>query len=332
MRIYLAFILLTFFLLSCTDQPQSVQVAVKGRKILVNDSRYIIKGVCYKPVPAGSDKRCFSRLAEDLALMSEAGINTIRVYSPIAEKEVLDQIDAAGIKVIVGFGYNQEGHYDILSGSFIDYVNAYRDHPAILFWELGNEYNYHPEWFEGDIRNWYKALNRSAELIHRMDPLHPVATAHGELPDSLALALCPEVDIWGMNVYRWDNPGTIFPQWAAVSDKPMYLAEAGADSYMSIAAEGYAEGANEKVQADAVANILADIIRHPEICSGVAVFAFVDEWWKAGNNASQDPGGWAPKSSGVPYDGTPNEEYWGIVDMDRNKKEVYEVVKTHFNR
>ena len=44
----------------------------------------------------------------------------------------------------------------------------------------------------------------------------------------------------------------------------------------------------------------------------------------------QDIGGWAPNSSGVPYDGAPNEEYWGIVDIDRNKKETFEVIKEKF--
>jgi hypothetical protein len=33
----------------------------------------------------------------------------------------------------------------------------------------------------------------------------------------------------------------------------------------------------------------------------------------------------------VPYDGSPNEEYWGIVDINREKKEVFEVVKARFN-
>ena len=42
----------------------------------------------------------------------------------------------------------------------------------------------------------------------------------------------------------------------------------------------------------------------------------------------QDIGGWAPNSSGVPYDGAPNEEHWGITDIDRNKKETYHVIKS----
>ena len=47
--------------------------------------------------------------------MKEAGINTIRVYAPIDDIQILDKIDAAGLKLIVGFGYNQNGVFDILS-------------------------------------------------------------------------------------------------------------------------------------------------------------------------------------------------------------------------
>jgi exo-beta-1,3-glucanase (GH17 family) len=324
------FILLTSLLFINGNSLKADVVTISGRQIFVNNSVHTIKGICYHPVLKGSDKRNFSNLTTDLALMTEAGINTIRVYAPIEEKEVLDQIQAAGLKVIIGFGYNQGGKNDILSGTFADYVNRFKNHDAILFWELGNEYNYHPEWFGGDLRNWYTALNNAAEIIHQTDPSHPVATAHGELPDSLALALCSNIDLWGMNVYRWDNPETIFAEWSTVSSKPMYLSEAGADSYMTIGKDGYQQGKNEKAQADATRNILDAIFRHPEICSGVALFAFNDEWWKAGNNDKQDPGGWAPNSSGVPYDGAPNEEYWGIVDIDRNKKMVFEVVKEKF--
>ena len=307
-------------------------VTISGRQILVNDSAYIIKGICYHPVPRGSDKVSFENLTEDLALMKEAGINTIRVYSPITDRTVLDQINAAGLKVIIGFGYNQGGNFDILSGTFINYVNTYKDHDAILFWELGNEYNYHPEWFGGNIQNWYNALNDAADLIHKTDPSHSIATAHGELPDSMALSLCPGIDIWGMNVYRWDNPEGIFSQWAAISLKPMYLSEAGADSYMSAKMNGYEKGVNEKAQADATSKILSAIFKHSDICSGVALFAFVDELWKAGDIHTQDPGGWAPNSSGVPYDGTPNEEYWGIVNIERNKKMAYTVVKEEYSK
>ncbi|PLX04300.1 MAG: hypothetical protein C0595_03845 [Marinilabiliales bacterium] len=305
-------------------------INISGSHIILDGEKFIIKGICYNPVEKGQDKRSFSNIDEDLKIMNQANINTIRVYSPITDIKVLDKINDAGIKVIMSFGYNQNGNYDILSGTFINYVKKYKDHEAILMWELGNEYNYHPEWFNGNIQNWYTALNNGAKMIKEIDLNHPVTTAHGELPDIDLLEMCDQIDVWGMNVYRWDNPEEIFAQWSAISSKPMYLSEAGADSYMVSATEKYKAGENQQAQADAVNNILEIIFNHKDVCSGVALFAFTDELWKAGNNDVQDKGGWAPNSSGVPYDGAPNEEYWGILDVHRNKKLAFEVVKSKY--
>lgn len=320
-------LIISLSLFSCEKKHVKEEVSISGKSIQLNGSPYLIKGVCYHPVSKGSDHRSFDNLTQDLLLMNEAGINTIRFYSPVDNKSVLDEIHHAGIKVIIGFGYNQKGYYDILSGSFINYIKLFKNHPAILFWELGNEYNYHPEWFEGDIKNWYVALDDAASLIHQTDESHPVSTAHGELPDSLALFTSPNIDIWGMNVYRWDDPSSIFKEWEAISTKAMYLSEAGTDSYMTIAKDGYEMGINDQAQADATVNILNATFNHKEICSGVTLFAFIDEIWKAGNNDQYDIGGWAPNSSGVPYDGAPNEEYWGILDIERNKKLAFDEVK-----
>ncbi len=329
LKVIIVFMVATTALFGCSGNESQV-VTVSGRSICIDEVHFFIKGVCYKPVPIGSDVTSFANLDEDLKLMNEAGINTIRVYSPIDDPSVLDKIHAAGIKVIIDFGYNQDGFYDILSGSYIDYVKKYMHHEAILFWELGNEFNYHPEWFEGDIQNWYKALNNAAIQIHNIDSLHPIATAHGELPLASVLDYCSAIDVWGMNVYRWDNPEAIFNEWTAISEKPMYLSEVGADSYMTKKAHGYDKGNNELAQADATSAILEDVFRNVDVCSGVAIFAFTDEWWKAGNNLAQDTGGFAPNSAAVPYDGVANEEYWGIVDINRNKKLVFEVIQKQY--
>ena len=327
---YIFLFSLAWVVFSCSKKTNMDVISVSERQILVNENPYLIKGICYHPVPKGSKDLSFNSLDQDLALMVEAGINTIRVYAPIDNKDVLDKIHDAGLKVIIGFGYNQGGRFDILSGTFVDYINTFKNHPAILMWELGNEYNYHPEWFEGDIKNWYKALKEATDLAHENDTNHPVTTAHGDLPDALALSICTNIDVWGMNSYRWDNPEAIFSEWEALSHKPMYLSEAGGDSYMTISRDGYEAGSNEKAQADANKNILNAIFKNQDICSGVTMFSFTDGWWKAGNPEKQDPGGWAPNSSGVPYDGAPNEEYWGMVDIDRNKKEAFEIISTKY--
>lgn len=324
-------VLVSFLLQACSHMPRVDEVSVSGRNILINGKNYIIRGVCYHPVPKGSTIRSFETIDTDIALMVEAGMNTLRVYAPIDDIEVLDKIEKAGLKVITGFGYNDaKEDYNILSGTFLEYVEKFKNHNAILMWELGNEYNYHPEWFQGDIKNWYRDMNNAAIQIHKIDANHPVTTAHGDLPDSLALSIGTAIDVWGMNVYRWDKPESIFMEWKQVSDKPMYLSEAGADSFMKIAKDGYEQGKNEKAQSNANANILNGIFSNTEICSGVTLFSFTDGWWKAGNPNVQDEGGSAPNSSGVPYDGAPNEEYWGIVDIDRNKKETFEVIKQRY--
>lgn len=327
MKKFVCILSILLLVVSCTKKEQLEIVSVSEHKIMLNKQPYMIKGICYHPVPKGSDTVNFTNLTEDLALMKTAGINTIRVYAPIEDKAVLDEIANANIKVIIGFGYNQGGKNDILSGSFINYVNRFKNHAAILMWELGNEYNYHPEWFEGDIKNWYNTMNNAADLIHKNDSNHPVTTAHGDLPNEEAMALSTNIDVWGLNIYRWDTPESVFKEWAEKSNKPMYLSEAGADSFMTIAKLGYAQGENQQAQADANASILNQIFENTEICSGVTLFSFTDGWWKAGKNDVQDAGGWAPNSSGVPYDGTPNEEYWGIVDIDRNPKKTFEVVQ-----
>ena len=307
--------------------PESA-IPIAGEKILVAGQPYEIRGICYHPVPAGSSKRSFCELTGDLSLMKEAGINTIRVYEPIQERAVLDEIKTAGLKVIISFGYNQNGRYDILFGTFIDYVKRFKDHEAILLWELGNEYNFHPEWFGGDIDNWYRALNKAAKAIQRIDPGRVVSSAHGELPTTQVLEMCPDIDVWGMNVYRWDQSASILDEWKEISTKPMYFAEVGADSYMAIKNAGYAKGYNEKAQAAAVRTILEGIEKSDTPCAGTVIFAFSDEWWKTedGTNDIQDVGG-KPPPTGVPYDDVANEEFWGLVKMDRTRKEAFEVVK-----
>ena len=322
--------ILIAFVVSCGSKSAGKVWTAEGQ-LHTADGIHSIKGVCYHPVAIGDSTRSFSTLTQDLELMNEMGVNTIRVYEPIASKEVLDQISEAGVRVIMGFGYNQGGTYDIQSGTYLEYVEQFKDHPAILVWELGNEYNFHPEWFGGDIQTWYDDLSAAVDAIHAEDPNHPVATAHGEVPDVELLAALPNIDLWGLNVYRWDVSYTAAVDFAERSDKPMYFSEIGADSYMSTSVLGYEQGPNQRAQADATQALLEPLFSDSVRCAGAAVFSFTDGWWKAGRPDVQDPGGVAPESSGVPYDSDANEEHWGLVDIHRQPKAAFDVVKSFFN-
>jgi hypothetical protein len=314
------------FLLS-TNLAYSIEVTLKENRIFIDDQPFYIKGVCYHPVPLGQTKRDFKDLDQDLLLMKEAGINTIRVYEPIDDLKILNKLSDAGIKVVTSFGYDQRGKYDILSASVIDYIIKYKHHEAILMWELGNEYNYHPEWFGGDINVWYEIMDITAQAIQKLDPSRPVSSAHGELPTKEVLKLTPNIQIWGINIYRWDKPDTVFDEWRLRSNKPIYFSEIGADSYMTKSTERYSKGENQQAQADANKIILDKVLSNSDKNIGSFVFQFSDGLWKAGNPAKQDTGGSAPNSDGTPYDGTANEEFWGIVDINRNKKITFDVIK-----
>ena len=307
-----------------------IEVKIENNTMVVNGESFYMKGICYHPVKIGKTKRSFDNLDDDLILMKEAGINTIRVYEPIDDINVLDKLADAGIKVVISFGYNQKGKFDIVSGTFINYVRKYKNHEAILMWELGNEYNYNPQWFGGDINNWYKAMELVSQIIQIEDPDRLVSSAHGDLPSKDALKIASSIQVWGMNVYRWDKPASIFSEWQAISDKPMYFAELGADSYMTKATNKYTKGINEQAQADANEIILNEVLSNYDKNIGSFVFQFTDGLWKAGNPSKQDTGGSAPNSDGTPYDGTANEEYWGIVDINRNKKITFDVIKNAY--
>ena len=299
-------LLFLFYIISIQVSAQSVYV--EERKIFVDGQEYRINGICYARGEGNGENSGYS-YNDDIPLLVDANINTIRTYAAITNTAELNAFANAGIKVIMMLNEN----------SYTWYVNQFKDHPAILMWEFGNEFNYHPEWFNNNIQNWYDQLENCAATVKSLDPDHPVSTGHGEVPSSQALNSCPSVDVWGMNIYRWLSPDSAIDELAAQTDKAMYISEAGADSFNS-----NSNSENEAEQAQATEIILNKIIENSDLCIGVTLFEFCDEWWKAGNPNQQDIGGF---SNAIPYDSFANEEYWGIVTRDRTPKQSYYVVQ-----
>ena len=300
--------ILLLVLFSFSLQLFSQTVYVEDRKIFVDDQEYRINGICYARGEGNGENSGFS-YTDDIPLLVDANINSIRTYAAITNSAELNAFANAGIKVIMMLNEN----------SYVWYVNQFKDHPAILMWEFGNEFNYHPEWFGNNIQNWYNVLENCASTVKSIDPNHPVSTGHGEVPTTQALTSCPSVDVWGMNIYRWLSPDSAIDELAAQTDKAMYISEAGADSYNSNSGSE-----NQAQQAQATEIILNAIIEKSDLCVGVTLFEFCDEWWKAGDPNQQDAGGF---SNAIPYDNYANEEYWGIVTRNREPKQSYYVVQ-----
>ena len=73
-----------------------------------------------------------------------------------------------------------------------------------------------PEWFGGNIDNWYSLLETAAANVKTIDPNHPVSTGNGEVPSLDVVNSCPSVDVWGMNIYRFLNTTSAITELASV--------------------------------------------------------------------------------------------------------------------
>jgi hypothetical protein len=304
-------------------------VALEGTQLWVDGARFFVRGVCWNPVPRGgvhpADLDFAGFVDGDAALMRAAGINAVRTYEPITDTGVLDALHAAGIHVL-NMTYAWGGD----PPSVVDArVNAVKDHPAILMWVLGNEWNYNGLYVGMSHAAALSALNEAAARIRALDDRHPIATVYGELPSAQTIEAMPLIDVWGINAYRGLGFGDLFDLFAARSDKPMFLAEYGADAY-----DARQNAENPAAQAEATTALTREILDHGASpgsegpCLGGTIFEWADEWWKdgGGSASTQEPGGIAPGGGPHP-DQTFNEEFWGIVDIDRNPRPAYDALE-----
>jgi hypothetical protein len=312
--------------------PEETGIAVDGRRLLKDGQPLLLSGVCWNPVgvggrhPEGLDFAGFAEL--DIPLFVALGVNVIRTYEPLLDRSVLDQLAAAGIYVINSvYSY---GGTDV--GVVSERVRAVKDHPAVLLWSVGNEWNYNGLYTGLSHEASLARLNEAARLIRAEDPLHPVSTIYGELPSAATLEAMPDIDVWGINSYRGLSFGDLFDSWAALSGKPMFIAEYGADAY-NAGIPAY----DPESQALAVAALSREILEQASaldsegVALGGTLFEWADEWWKdeSGSLDAQDVGGIAP--GGGPYpDQVFNEEWWGIVDVQRTPRPAYEALKAVF--
>lgn len=198
-----------------------------GYKLLVNGKPFMIKGVCYSPIPVGKDYEhnfwgdSNKPWLMDGALMKEMGVNAVRFYrpgkNPAEVKQVMgDLYRRFGIYTLMGHylgfwdwpppNYADEGFKEKMRTEVLEMVRLYKDTPGILLWVLGNENNYS---FDRNVQYWtsdeidalpdeesqwkkkaelyYSFVNGLALEIKKIDPKRPVAMGVGEVK-SLGLA------------------------------------------------------------------------------------------------------------------------------------------------
>lgn len=335
---------------------------------MVNGSPYIVKGVCYNPIPIGSNHEYdwWSDTKKpwiiDGKLMKEMGVNTIRLYqahdNPEEVKQVIrDLYTLYGIRTFLGdwLGfweypcpfYGDQKFQDKVKRQVLEMVALYKDEPGVLGWILGNENNYSclghvNPWSSEEVdlepdpqkqkamraKIYYSFVNDISKEIHKIDPKHPVGLGNGELVGlEYANEFCRDVDFVACIIYRGKTFGNLFKSLKMTFDKPILLAEFGADCY-----DAYLNKEDQNMQAFFLQSqwkqIYENLANNQEgagNCIGGTIFEWTDEWWKhtadspATWNVHDTESGW---SNGSYYfdiraqnNMNMNEEWFGIVAL-----------------
>lgn len=166
------------FIGACTSASEIPMAPIKvevvatdaGFQLLRGGKPYVIRG-------AGMG-------GNDIENFAANGGNSIRTWTTKSESidtlELLDDALANGVTVALclsmqaerwGFDYNDDAAVARQLDEFREEVLKYRDHPALLFWIIGNELNH--SYTNPSV---YDAVGDVAEMIHELDPNHPTTT------------------------------------------------------------------------------------------------------------------------------------------------------------
>lgn len=165
-------------------------------QLLVNGAPLRIRGVGYNVYASHLSPATRSAHYErDFRLMRQAGLNTILGWEQDEFDEVLlDKAHEMGLWVILPFqlppqvesiNYADPATRKALMGGLKDWVLRFRDHPAVLMYAPGNEVltamrSYFPQAREQQLAfaTFYREM---ADLIHEVDPSHPVICREAEV-------------------------------------------------------------------------------------------------------------------------------------------------------
>jgi hypothetical protein len=325
-------------------------VEISGRQLIVNGEPFVVNGMAYAPVaPCENWQNAWydraDRYTVDFPLIAASGANTVRLYAPLVSTAMLDEAWANGLYVIPTFNPDPDqitcpAGRDFLRDRFVEFVEDWGDHPAILLWLVGNEFNAGLTSTEL-CDNWYPQLDVMAAAAHAAEGAssHPVGTANS-LSSDLLPEICdpgcsddttlPNVDFWAVQSYRGCSFDSIFTNYGAKDycARPLIVTEFGVDAWDSAV-----DVVDEVMQADCLESLLdeaeqAQAVHTPGgVSSGQVIFSWADEWWKSETECGDPltPTDWCVQDTCDDWTNSlyapdadiyVNEEWWGMVSLD----------------
>lgn len=333
-----------------------------GAKLLVNGNSFMINGMNWDYFPIGTnynfslwqqpDTFIKTALDDEMSLLKNMGVNTIRAYSGIQPKWIKYIYEKYGIWTVVNHTF---GRYGLtINGKWVvntDYADAstrelllkeakkmaetYKNTPGLLTYLLGNENNYGLFWSGAETENiplekresthrakaLYNLFNDAVLAMKSVDDSRPIAICNGDL---LFLDIikdeCKDIDILGVNCYRGVSFGDAFDRVKKAMNKPMMYTEFGSDAFNTITNEE-----DQQSQAYFLVNNWKEIYENAagkgkaNNSIGGFTFQFSDGWWKYGQTNNLDVhdthASWVNggySNDYVPGENNMNEEWYGI--------------------
>lgn len=203
----------------------------KSWQLLVGGKPYQIRGVgCAKATGANG--------TDYLQLAQQMGANTVRTWGLThSDRNYLDRAAELGLQVAVGIWlpypkadvlYQNPDAPELrsLRSEILDRVEAYRNHPALMLWVVGNEVLHMIE-EPAERSGFLRFLEDLVQEIKRRDPDHLVTYAATGSVDLQALKQSvPSLDLIGVNLYG-DPRKMQTRKRAAGESKPLLFTEFG---------------------------------------------------------------------------------------------------------
>jgi hypothetical protein len=328
-------ILSLIFCYSFTIYAQTEKVVIENNdsnmKLKVGGKDFMINGMNWDYFPIGtnynyslwnqSDDFIRQALDDEMGLLQNIGVNSIRVYTGIPKKWIEYIYENYGIYTMLNhsFGrygltidgmwkpnteYSDQKTKELLLKEVTELANEYKDTKGLLLFLLGNENNYGLFWDGAETENipvkdrkstirarsMYKLFNEAAVLMKAIDSNHPIAICNGDLLFlDIVAEECGDIDIFGTNVYRGVSFGDLFERVKKEYGKPVLFTEFGADAFNAISNQEdqnsqafYLKGNWKEIYENA-----AGLGKTGNAIGGYT-FQFSDGWWKYGQTKNLD--------------------------------------------
>jgi hypothetical protein len=359
-------ILLLLFCFSFSVNAQQNSVVVENNnselKLKVDGKDFMVNGMNWDYFPIGtnysyslwkqSDTFIQEALDQEMGLLKNMGVNTIRVYTGMPKKWIEYIHSKYGIYTMLNHSFGRYGlTIDGVWTPITDYSNPktrallieevtamateYKNTKGLLLFLLGNENNYGLFWDGAETedipvqdrkstaraQSLYNLFNEATLEMKTIDKSHPIAICNGDLLFlDIVAKECKDVDILGTNVYRGVSFGDVFERVKKEYGKPVLFTEFGSDVF-----NAQSNGEDQKAQAHYLKENWKEIYTNAAGLGkagnaiGGFTFQFSDGWWKFGQTKNLDihdnNASWS--NGGYQFDyvvgqNNMNEEWFGI--------------------